>query len=103
MNQGISVVLDATNLAERYRIKLYNIAKRINAKFILVKTDASPNIVRERLEARKFDSLNLSDANWNVYLDMRPRAEKVRHEHFVVDTTKDILPMINRIINEINK
>ncbi len=101
--EGVSLILDATNLSERYRKELYKIARKTGVKFILVKIAAPPEIVRKRLAERKRDILSHSDADWSVYQAMKPRVEKIRRDHYVVNTSKPITPIINKIVNEIKK
>jgi predicted kinase len=103
LQDGISLILDATNLSERYRKELYKIAQRTNAKFILVKMEAPPGIVRRRLEDRKRDLLSHSDADWEVYQAMKLRADGIRREHYIVNTTRPIAPVINKIVREVKK
>ncbi|MCR4394245.1 MAG: ATP-binding protein, partial [Dehalococcoidales bacterium] len=90
LKQKIAVLFDATNLSERYRKRLFKIARRNKAKFILVRVKAPREVVRQRLFMREKDPFNLSDADWNVYLKMAPREEKIRLKHLTVDTSKDI-------------
>lgn len=103
LSMRISLILDATNLSERYRRKLYNIAKRAQAKFILVKIEAPPEIVRERLAGRTRIPDRFSDADWRVYEAMKSRVEEIQHDHLRVNTHRDINPVINKIIREAKK
>lgn len=103
LDSGISVIMDATNLSERNRKKLYNIAEQAKVKFILVKVVAPSKLVKERLEKRISDQLTQSDADWRVYQAMKPKVEKIRLKHYVVDTSKDIEPIINKIVYEVKK
>jgi predicted kinase len=103
LDNGISLILDATNLNERYRRKLYNIAEKADARFILVKTVAPQSLVKERLEAWTQDPLNQSDAGWEVYQAMKPRVDKIRRRHYVVNTSRDITPVLNKILLEAKK
>lgn len=98
--KGVSVILDATNLSERYREQLYRIADRTGVRLILVQVKAPPEVVRERLEARLRSPDSRSEADWAVYEAMRPLAERISRQHFVVDTSKDITPAIDRIVRE---
>ena len=100
---GISIVLDATNLSERYRRELYRIARRTGVELIMVKVVAPAELVHERLASRARGAAGTSDADWDVYLSMKPRVEEIRRRHFVVDTSRDINPVINRIIREAGK
>ena len=102
LKKGTSIILDATNLSERHRERLYNIADRLGVKLILVRVEAPPEVVRKRLEARK-EGVNppgKSDADWEVYQRMRPRVQKIRRDHFVVDTSRDITPVLDKIVRE---
>jgi len=65
LGQGISLILDATNLSERYRERLYSIADRL------------------------------------VYQKMKPTVDKIRRNHYAVDTSKDITPVLDKIIREV--
>jgi len=103
LKKGISLILDATNLSERYREHLYSIADRLNAKLILVRVEAPPELVQERLTARAGNPRNKSDADWSVYQRMEPAVEKIRRNHFAVDTSRDITPVIDKIVREVNR
>lgn len=102
LKKGISIVLDATNLSERYRERLYNIAYQLNTKLLLVWVEAPPELVRERLAARKVAKDN-SDADWRVYQRMKLSAEKISRNHFVVDTSRDITPVIDKIVKKVSR
>jgi len=100
LKKGIPVILDATNLSERNREFLYAIAERNDAKLILVRVEAPPEVVRQRLEARVADPENKSDADWKVYRRMRASMDRIQRNHFAVDTSRDITPVIEKICRE---
>ena len=104
LNNGIPVALDSTNLEEHYRERLYAIADRTKAKLVLVRVEASPEVVRDRLMKRAVavDREDSSDADWIIYQRMRGAVDKVGRNHFVVDTSRDISPVIERIVRKIN-
>ncbi len=105
LKRGISLILDATNLSERYRERLYNIAERLSAKLILVRVEAPPDLVQERLRARtenKSPEEN-SDADWAVYQKMKPAVQRITRNYFTADTSKDITPVLEKIVREANK
>jgi len=103
LRRGISLILDATNLSERYREHLYSIADRLDIKLILVRVEAPPQVVHERLKARLKTSENKSDADWGVYQRMRSSVQKITRNHYVVDTSRDITPVIDKIVREVNR
>ena len=103
LEKGVSLVLDSTNLVERYRERLYHIADRLNAKLLLVRVEAPPEVVQERLKSRPENSENRSDADWEVYQKMKPSVQRINRNHFVVDTSRDIAPVIDKIVREANR
>jgi predicted kinase len=105
LNQGLPVIFDATNLSEYNREQLYRISDRVGAKLILVSVEAPTELVHERLQMRKStpDPDDKSDANWAIYQKMRPVVDLIKRNHFVVDTSRDIHPVIKKIIREINR
>jgi predicted kinase len=101
LKKGVTVILDATSLTEQNRKPLYDIAEKINAKLIIVWVTAPPAIVRQHMNARFAGATGNSDADWEVYEKLKPSVEKISRKHFVVDTSKDTGPALNRILKAI--
>ena len=101
LKKGISLILDATNLSERHREYLYSIAEHLDVKLVLVRVEAPPQVVRGRLESRLEDSGSKSDADWAIYQRMKSVAQKIRRNHYAVDTSRDISPVLDKIVKEI--
>jgi len=102
LRKGISVIFDATNLIEHHREQLYRIADSAEAKLIIVRLEAPPELVRQRMARRQtgIDPDDKSAADWQVYQRMTATAEKIRRNHFAVDTSRDIAPAIEKIVRE---
>lgn len=100
--RGIPLIFDATNLSERRREYLYRIAERALARLVIVRTEAPPGLVYERLEARR-NGTEKSDADWAVYQKMRPQVEQIRRHHYAVDTSRDITPVLDKIVRELRR
>ena len=100
LKKGIPLILDATNLSERHREHLYNITDRLGTNLILVRVEAPPEVVRGRLENRLESRESKSDADWAVYQKMKSSVEKIRRKHYVVDTSRDITPILGKIARE---
>ena len=105
LGQGIPLLLDATNLAEAHRERLYHITEQLGLRLILVYTKAPPDVVYDRLKARceSLDPEDRSSADWGVYQRMRSTVEPIVRNHFVVDTSKDISTAIARVVREIRR
>jgi predicted kinase len=97
---GRNVVFDATNLEERVRRRVYDIAETTDARLLILWATCPPSIVRERMirrhEARDED--DASDADWYVYLDLRRKAEPIRRPHIVVNTAADYETLFRRLL-----
>ncbi len=103
LRKGYSLILDATNLSERYREYLYSIAGRLDVRLVLVRVEAPPQVVRERLKSRLENPGNKSDADWVVYQKMKSSVQKIRHHHYAVDTSRDITPVLDKIVREVRR
>jgi predicted kinase len=100
LEKGISLILDATNLSESYRERLYSIADRLDSRLILVRVEAPPEVVKERLRVRTTNQDGNSDADWEIYKKMKPTVQRIRRMHYAVDTSHDVTPALDKIIRE---
>jgi predicted kinase len=105
LKKGVSLILDATNLSERNRERLYNIADRLEVKLVLVRVEAPPEVVYERLKARVggANTGGNSDADWSVYQKMKPAVDRISRNHYAVDTSRDITPVLDKIVREVRR
>ena len=96
---GYSVLFDATNLNEEFRTYLYDIAEATHAPLALVHATAPQNTVRSRLKQRKADrhANTYSDAGWLIYTRLAPVEEPVQRDHYALDTSKDISPVLDEV------
>jgi predicted kinase len=105
LSRGVPVCFDATNISERNREFLYRISDRTGARMILVSVEAPSEVAYQRLQSRRTSVVpeSQSDADWEVYRQMRPKVEKIMRNHLVVDTSRDIAPVIDKIIRALNR
>ncbi|MFH1560018.1 MAG: ATP-binding protein [Chloroflexota bacterium] len=105
LRRGISVLFDATNLVENNRERLYNIAHKTNVKLILVRVEAPLEVVSERLRKREANAAqnDNSTAGLSVYRRMAHSVEPIRRNHYAVDTSRDITPVIDKIEREMDR
>ena len=105
LEEGISIIFDATNLMEAHREQIYHIAEQHDVEPILVQIQAPSKVVHQRLKGREqgVDSEDHSNADWLVYNRMRPKAEPIRCNHFVVDSSRDIGPAVAKLVRHINR
>ncbi len=106
LKRGIPVVLDATNLSERNRERLYHIAYQLNVRLVLVRVEAPAKVVQERLRNRTEGAASEEDhseADWAVFQKMKNSVQKIGRNHFAVDTSRDIAPVLDKIVREVNR
>ena len=97
--QGYRVVFDATNLTERAREPLHEIAARTGARLTFVQFDAPPHVIRRRLARRSQgrSSDSYSDADWRIYCRLFPGQEPVEGPHFSVDSSRSIEGVVDEV------
>ena len=100
---GRSVVFDATNLDERVRRRVYDIAEQCGARLSIVWLTCPRATVQERMlrRASRRDDDDLSDADWSVYLDLRRRVEPIRRDHLVINSATDYESVVQRLLKEL--
>lgn len=105
LREGIPVIYDATNLLEFQRGYVYRIADHAGAKLIIVQSVAPEGVVVQRLDARRRsrEPTDLSEATWEVYQKMKATAEPIQRNYFVVDTSRDITPVIEKVLRGIGE
>lgn len=102
---GVPLILDATNLSEQHREQLYSIADHLDVKLVLVRVEAPPEVVYARLKSRVegANAQGSSDADWSVYQRMKPTVQRIRRNHYAVDTSRDITPVLDKIAREVRR
>ena len=105
LDRGVPVLLDATNLVETHRRRLYTIADQRDVKLVLVRMEAPPEVVRERLADRNRQEQreDHSDADWSVYQRMRRSEEPISRGHITVDTSREIGAAVDKVVREITR
>ena len=105
LSQGWRVIFDATNLTERIREPLYDMAARLRVPLALVWFTAPRNTIRRRLEARAAgrSSDTYSDADWLIYCRLRPGEEPISRPHFTVDSSRDITPVLDQLFRMVRE
>ncbi len=100
LSQGHRVVFDATNLTERARQPLRDIADRVGVPLLLVQFDAPSTLVRQRLARRSRGEIDdtWSDADWRIYCRLYPGQEPVSGPHLDVDSSRSIEPMLEELV-----
>jgi predicted kinase len=99
LSNGAPVIVDATNLAQREREPLYELAGRCGAKLIVAHVTAPDDVIRARL-ARRPDESTHSEADIRIYEEMQWRYEPIRRPHREIDTSGEIEPALRALAKE---
>jgi predicted kinase len=102
---GRSVIFDATNLEERTRRRVYDLAHECDAHLQIIWAACPPSVVQERMLRRRAaqDEDDMSDADWPIYLDMRRRAEPIRRPHLVVNTAAGVGTLAGQLLTRLSE
>ena len=103
LDTGISCIIDATNLAERYRRPLYDVADKCRAKLVVVEVTAPAEVALQRLSERAAAPGSPSDADAAIYQRMRREWEAIEREHFAVDTSEPTAKAVAAIAREMKR
>jgi hypothetical protein len=97
-----SVIFDGTNLIERNRQILYQIASSTQARLVLVRTVAAEELIQHRMIRRVQgeDRDDHSEADLAIYAKLRQTEEPICRQHLVIDTTLDVEQSVRRILRE---
>jgi predicted kinase len=75
----------------------------LDVELILVRVEAPPEVVYERLRARQENAENKSDAGWEVYQRMKSSVQKICRNYYAVDTSRDITPVLDKIVRAVTR
>ncbi len=101
LKEGHSVIVDATNLTEKYRRHFYDISDRLGFKLVIVHLTANEPVIKGRLDKRAKECDTHSDADWKVYLRMKKSVDKIKRKHYSLDTSLDYGNIPDEIVEEI--
>lgn len=100
-----SVILDASFMQFRYRMAARELASGTKATFSLVECVCPDETIRQRVEARRKDNKEPSDATWEIFPDQKARFEPIRVEeqgdHRVWDSTADVDAFLGSLVRDL--
>lgn len=90
LRQGRSCIADATFSKRRYLKKLMDAAASVGAPVHVIECTATNATVRARLDERRWEAGNVSDADWRIYLGKKASFEEIPGPHIVVEAEKPL-------------
>jgi predicted kinase len=93
LSKNEDVVLDATFIFERHRTRAKNLARKYDARCLLIEIKAEEEEIRKRLE-RRFD-----DASFEVYLKYKKSQESIEEKHIVVENNGSAVEAVENLLS----
>lgn len=106
LDQGRSVILDATFLDPAWREAAAALAREHRTPAILIECRCPMAIVQERLRYRAQEPGQVSEATWSIYLEQRARYGETLSappgvEHLVVDTAQPAALALDNVLTRL--
>lgn len=96
LSEGDSVIIDASFIKAKERLKVKELAKEANADFIIIECTLDEKTTKERLE-RRLKEGSTSDGRWDIFQPQKKAFEPVASSetknhvtHVIIDTVKPI-------------
>ena len=106
LQQGKSVVLDATFLNPTWRRAALELAERLSCDFVFIECRCPPEVVRDRLAHRARELLEPSEADWAIYQRQRerygPAIASDEQPGIVVDTNRPSAMVLEDILQRLD-
>lgn len=101
LSQKLSVLVDGTFYTQSKRLPLFEICQKLNQKYFAIKTTCSEDLVKQRIQERKIQNNNASDADFNIYLEIKDRFEEIDFPYLEVDTGKELAIILKEVTSYI--
>lgn len=103
LSQKLSIIVDGTFYSQTKRQPLFKICQQLNQKYFIIKTTCSEDLVKQRIKERTSQSNNASDADFNIYLEIKDRFEPINTSHLEIDTGKELSIILKEVTSYIAK
>jgi len=104
LEQGDSVILDASFIKADDRQKARQLAEETGADYLILECTLNEANTRQRLEKRMKNG-SVSDGRWEIFgpqkLKFEPVTETAPDKHFIIDSSQPLYEQINHIIEKI--
>ena len=97
IKQQLSVIVDGTFYSQATREPFYEVCDRFNCNLVVINTICSEETVKNRILGRKTKGKNISDADFEIHLEMKKRFEPIKNNHLIVNTERDLLNNLKKV------
>jgi hypothetical protein len=103
LRAGKNVILDGTFYKRSLRQRVYQLARAVKTKLIIVECGAPEAVVKQRMEARAKKKNIPTDADFEVYKKIRDQFEPLQRPRVIVDTSNPLEENLSEIMRYIAK
>ena len=101
LQQGDSVILDASYQYARDRQDLRGLAKNLNCRVYFILCQCSETEMKRRMDKREHDPASVSDGRWEIYLKQKkrfePPSELAAPELVIIDTQAPLEELLEEL------
>jgi len=101
LQQGVSVVIDASYQAKEERQRVRDLASLMACRICFILCTCPETEMKKRMAARGKDSTAVSDGRWEVYLEQKkrfePPGEIVADELIIIDTRAPVARLLKQL------
>jgi aminoglycoside phosphotransferase family enzyme/predicted kinase len=105
LSDGGSVILDASFVKARERLKAKGLASDIGADFIIIECTLDEESIKQRL-AQRLEQGSISDGRWEIYKPQKrqfqPVIEVPPKNHVIIDTSLPIEETVKQVLDKID-
>ena len=105
LNDGGSVILDASFIKAEERLKARQLAKKMGADFFIIECTLDEESIKKRL-AQRLEVGSASDGRWEIYQPQKkqfqPVVEVPPQNHVIIDTAKPVEENIRQVLDKTN-
>lgn len=107
LEKGDGLILDASFKKEKYRSEARKIAHSFKTPFLLIECRCSDEVIKERLDIREREGVDISDGRWPVFLKQKNDFESITEisekEHLIINTHKALEDNLKEILRVMDK
>ena len=106
LDQGYSVILDASFIKSDMRLKAQKLARESGADFLAIECHLDETSTRERL-AKRLKEVSASDGHWELYArqknEFEPLVDVPTPNYVIIDSSEPIAGNITKIIDKVSQ
>lgn len=101
LTRGVSAVLDASYQNRQDRLRVLDLALRLQCRIFFILCTCREAEMKKRMERRARDPLAVSDGRWEVYIEQKkrfePPVELAADELITIDTEAPVAVLLDRL------